>query len=538
MNRFTPTKKVLPLFLCCMVCLSNCQKTNKMLNQENSEISKEPQAPIVDILLNKKDLKEEIHVEETQPPIEIDMPFSSPDLDITYKKFLNSEEYDFKNPEQGGYFFVPLQIRNNQFEYCVDENLVQLDLATHKETIHQDFFKNLSITAPLNIPGEWILADQNKYFFAESNPDGESIICKNADTLQIIWKTKLFRKTEKYSTYIDNKMLQNDQHIFIAFEDIFKCYCIEKKTGKIMWTYDLNSTFPYLIANDPTWDESSKASQSFHINHVFSNGIVVDFTSFIDQSKAPKEIAEDRIGKTITLSLDGRLVNILNSDVLLYDNDRYLSNTGYKSLIDNSVQWNMKESITGDSYFMKSHKKNYIKKYPYLYQANDKLFYIRENENISTISIYNQQNGKELWNQSFSDLNLKAVFEQNAHFYLFYEKENKGFILIIDPAQYTALTIPIGLNQIPVDFSIEYKMCNNQDRTNILFPSGLLSFTSQAGSYQPYLSKQESENYYITQNINEPYFFENHDYIVVSFTPQEHNRGGSRGGAILVLKKQ
>lgn len=267
MNRFTPTKKVLPLFLCCMVCLSNCQKTNKMLYQENSEISKEPQAPIVDILLNKKDLKEEIHVEETQPPIEIDMPFSSPDLDITYKKFLNSEEYDFKNPEKGGYFFVPLQIRNNQFEYCVDENLVQLDLATHKETIHQDFFKNLSITAPLNIPGEWILADQNKYFFAESNPDGESIICKNADTLQIIWKTKLFRKTEKYSTYIDNKMLQNEHSIFIAYDDNLTCYCLSKTTGKIAWSYDLKTVFPYLISYDPNWCESDKAFQSFHVEH-------------------------------------------------------------------------------------------------------------------------------------------------------------------------------------------------------------------------------------------------------------------------------
>ncbi|MDD4664194.1 MAG: hypothetical protein PHD83_06000, partial [Caldisericia bacterium] len=107
MKRNIHAKAAFLLFLCCFVCISNCQKIDKINNQINSETTKESRSSIVDILLNKKDFKEEIQDKETPPPIEIDMPFSSPDLKITYKKFLNLEEYDFKNPEKGGYFFVP-----------------------------------------------------------------------------------------------------------------------------------------------------------------------------------------------------------------------------------------------------------------------------------------------------------------------------------------------------------------------------------------------------------------------------------------------
>ena len=536
MKRFAPTKKMILLFLCCIVCLSNCQKPNKMLIQENTEISKEPQASIVDILLNKKEHKEEIQAEETPSPIEIDMPFSSPDLDMTYKRFLNAEEHDFKNPEKGGYFFVPLQIRNNKFEYCVDQNLVQLDLATNKETIHKDFFKDLSITAPMNIPGEWIIVDKNKYFYAESTCDGESMICKDADTFQIIWKTRLFQRKEQYNTYITNKMIQNDQSIFIAYKDNLTCYCLDKSLGKMVWSYGLQSAFPYLLSYDPNWCESDKAFQSFHVFHAFSKGIVLYVGSHVDQSKLPKptEIDGDFVEKTIVLSLNGILINILDSEVLLYEGDRYLSREGYKSLLDDILQWNLQEKITG--YNEKFRKKNFLRYY--LYISSNILLYIDSNEETNIVRVYDKDDLEELWKQPFSNVNRKAAFELKNRYYILYEKDGKGFLSIFDPAQNQTTNIPIKFYNIPNEPFIEYKAYTTRDTTYIVFPDGVLSFNDKSGSYQPYLSKQESENYYITQNINEPYFFENQDYIVISFTPVEKNRGGSRGGGIIVLKKK
>lgn len=535
MKRCIKTKLMLLLLIGCLFCLSNCQKPYKTNNQD-------PQMPIIDILLhkNKTDQVEQDTVTPPQPPPPLQNetyePFSSPDLVVTLKRFLNAEEYDFKNPEKGGYFFVPLQIRNNKFEYCVDQNLVQLDLSTNKETIHKGFFKNLSITAPLNVPCDWILADQNRYFYAESTSDGESIICKNADTYQIIWKTRLFQRTEQYNTYITNKMMQNEQSIFIAYEDNLTCYCLDKASGKIVWSYGLQSDFPYLLSYDPNWCESDKAFQSFHVVHPFSNGIVLYVGSHIDQAKLPKPkaIEGDFVEKQIVLSLEGRLVNILESEVLLYEGDRYFTREGYKSLLDDKLQWNLQEKITG--YIEKFRKKNFLPYY--LNISSNKLFYTDSNQETIIVRVYNKNDLKELWKQSFSGVNLKAAFEFDNHYHVLYEKEGKGFLSLFNAVQNQSTTIPIEFYTLPVKPFIEYKAYTTRDTTYIVIPDGVLSFNNQSGYYQPYLTKQESENYYITQNINEPYFFENQDYIVVSFTPIENNRGGSRGGAILILKKQ
>jgi|GEM_PF-5866297 len=537
MKRCINTELIVFLLVGCLFCVSNCQKPHLTNNQENATSTQVPRMSVIDILLrkNKPNQTTQENIVSTPTPKETYKPFSSPDLDITYKKFLNVEEHDFKNPKKGGYFFVPLQIRNNRFEYCVDQNLVQLDLATNKETIHKDFFKNLSITAPLNIPCDWILADQNKYFYAESTTDGESIICKNADTLQIIWKTRLFQRKEQYNTYFKNKMIQNEQSIFIAYKDNLTCYCLDKSSGKMIWSYGLQSAFPYLISYDSNWCESDKAFQSFHVVHLFSKGIVLYVGSHIDKSKLPKptEIEGDFVEKTIVLSLNGTLANILDSEVLLYEEDRYLAREGYKSLVDNKLQWNLQEKITG--YNEKFRKKNFL---PYLYISASKLFYIDINEETNIVRAYDKDNLEELWKQPFANVYRKAAFELENQYHILYEKDGKGFLSIFDPAQKRNLTIPIEFHCIPDDSLIEYKTYINRGITYIVFPNGVLSFNDQSGSYQPYLAKQESENYYITQNINEPYFFENPNFIVVSFTPVEYNRGSSRGGAIIVLKKK
>lgn len=531
MKRCIKTKVMLLLLVICLFCLSNCQKPYKTNNQD-------PQMPIIDILLHKSKTDQAAQDPVTPPqplPLQNETyePFSSPDLVITLKKFLNAEECDDTNIEKGGYFFLPLQIRNNKFEYCIDQNLVQLDLETNKETIQKGFFKNLSITAPMNIPNEWIIADQNRYFYAESTLDSESIICKNADTLQIIWKTKLFQKTEKYSTYIDNKMMQNEQSIFIAYKDNLTCYCLDKTSGKIVWLYDLLSAFPYLISHDPNWCESDKAFQSFHVVHPFSKGIVLYIGSHIDKTKAPKGIGGDFVQKTIVLSLNGTLINILDNEVLLYEGDRYLSYEGYKSLLDDILQWSFQEKITG--YNEKFLKKNFL---PYLFISSNKLFYIDPNEETNIVRVYDKDNLEELWKQPFANVNRKAAFELKNRYYILHEKDGKGFLSILDPVQNQTTNIPINFYNIPVEPFIEYKTYRTRDTTYIIFPDGVLSFNDQSGSYQPYLSKQDSENYYITQNIDEPYFFENQGFIVISYTPHENIRGISRGGGIIVLKKK
>jgi len=543
MRRNAHSKEVLLVLVSCLIFLTGCQKTNKIDHQEN-EITKVSRPSIMKILLNQKEKSEEIQKEDSSPtsppPIIKEVPFSNPDLDITLKKFLNSEGFGFTNPEKGGYFFVPLQIRNNQFEYCIDQNLVQLDLATNKETIHKDFFEHLSVTAPMYTAGEWIIADQNRYFYAETTAEGESLICKEADTKEIIWKTRMFHRTAEYNIYTSNKMMQDDQNIYIAYDDNLTCYCLNKNSGKLLWTYDLKRSFPYLISSDSTWDESSKAAQSFFIKHLFSTGLVLFVSSHINKtnSQTPPKIEGDTIEMTISLSLDGKLMNILDSDALLCDNDHYLSIIGSKSLINNSIQWNLKEKMNEDVLIMKYHKKNYINGNPYIFQSGDHIFYIVKNEDVSSITVYQKLTGIEVWSQSIPGINLIAAWEQNNHINIFYEKASKGFLMVINLTLDQTLNIPIDLYRIPDNIMMECKIVQNQDRTNILFPEGVLSFTSQKGSYLPYLTNQESENFYITQNIEEPYFFENQRYIVVSHTPQEHTRGSSRGGSIIVLKKK
>lgn len=481
-------------------------------------------------------------VEEKKPPIK-DIPFSSPNLNLSYKKYFikNDEEYGHGENYK---FFVPLQIKKSQFEYTMDQNLVRFNLKTKTEKVYKDVFQNISITDPLEIPGEWIVVENNRYYYTESTMEGELesrfAICKDSETLKIIWRTKLFQKDPEYSQYINNKIMHNDRYIFVAFKENLRCYCIEMSTGKLIWTYDTFSTFPYLD-NEYLGDcESAKSWQCFYITHVFSKGIVLDLLSDVDNSKVPNNLIGESIKKRIVVSMDGKFINELDSEVIIYLEDFYLYENGCKSLIDNKIQWNGILKFAQDE-VMRFHKKNNVTINPYIYTTNNKVFYVHNGKKESIVMVFDNKSGNILWKKQLQNTNIVATIEKDSMYYVFYQQKDKGFLLIYDIKTSKEKTIPIVFNKENPDFYLDYNFIKESNQYHIFFTDSMLSFNEEKGLYQSLFSKKELDNYYMMRDFGgfrEPYFLSNENYFVAAYHPGYIQRGLSRGGGFIVLEKK
>lgn len=491
-------------------------------------------------------LPDDIEPEKTEIGPKIfpqDITFSSPDLNLSYKQNFIKNDEEYINGKSS-YFFIPLQIRNNQFEYCIDHNLVRFDLKTKTEKVYKGVFKNLSITAPLYIPGEWIIVDKNRYYFTESVMEGELavkyFVCKDGETLKTIWRTKLFGIDPDYSQYINNKVMHNDQYLFVAYKENLRCYCVEKKTGKLDWTYESFTSFPYLDNEYLGKCEAAKAGQMCYLSHVFSKGVVLNIQSNVHVSKVPKNFTSESFEKKIVLSMDGKNVNELNSEPIIFLDDQYLYQDGCKSLIENKINWSGTVKFLEDE-FMRFHKKNNVTINPYIYTSNNKMFYVQNNEVESKIIVFDNKTGTILWKKQYKDINLVTVIEMESKYYVFYKEKNNGFLLIHDIKSGKEKTISITLNKEDPEFYMDYSTFRAGNQNHFLFSESLLSFNEEKGLYQSLFLKKELDDYNIQRDFgkwNEPSYFSNQDFFVIAYNPTEYDRGVSRGGGFIVMEKK
>jgi len=493
--------------------------------------------------------KENILPDETEPEkTEIgpklfpeDIPFSSPGLNLSYKKNFIKTEEEYINGKNS-YFFEPLQIRDNQFEYCIDQNLVRFDLKTRTEKVYEDFFQGLSITAPLYIPGEWIVADKNRYYYTENKYDEEIltkiVVCKDAETLKTIWKTKLFKAGN--TCYINNKFMHDDKYLYVGFKENYKVFCIEMTTGKLARTFDPYVALPMLTPDLQNVSEAGKAAQSLYVKHVFRGGIVCEIHANIDKTKDPSNIFGNSVKKTFVISTNGKLINALNSEAIIFLDDQYLYQDGCKSLIDNKINWSGTVKFLEDE-FMRFHKKNNVTINPYIYTSNNKMFYVQNNEVESKIIIFDNKTGTILWKKQYQDINLVTVIEMESKYYVFYKEKNNGFLLIHDIKSGKEKTIPITLNKEDPEFYMDYSTFRAGNQNHFLFSDSLLSFNEEKGLYQSIFSKKETEDHYLMSdfgNFDEPYYFFNQSYFVTAYNPIAKGRGVSHGGGFIVLEKK
>jgi hypothetical protein len=346
----------------------------------------------------------------------------------------------------------PIGIINNQFEYIYELDLHRLNLDTYQETVFKDTFIGLSYYQPLDpnnmLNAYHVITDQNCYYYAEDleiDPKNEdydkkfesNIVCKDRTTLKVLWKTKLFNGYVIYP----NGLVQNGHYLLYSTSNNMTFYCIEKKSGQILWTFEPAKLIPYLNkTSDNHNSESTLSRTNIELIKITDKGYVVYMQS-IDNRKQLE--LSDSIFKIFYLSFEGKLLNQIHSkeigglapyEMLRKEtifNNKYLyfteSEFGYKDLSNSKIVW--KKSIPASI-------KNGDSDNDQFFQEDKYLVWTHNNISDQTVKVFDIDSGQE----SFScSLPVKEVFGvesfQNEFYILCNNAENpettKLFVLSV-----------------------------------------------------------------------------------------------------------
>jgi hypothetical protein len=362
-----------------------------------------------------------------------------PNFKLVFQKDYQQVGFDPENKKEKIIF--PIGTMNNQFEYICELDLHRLNLETYQETVFKDTFKYLTFYQPLNpinqLNKNHVIMDQNCYYYAEDfeiDPKNEdydkkfesNIVCKDRNTLKVLWKIKLFKGIVIYP----NGLVQNGPYLLYSTSNNMTFYCIKKKSGQILWTFEPAKLIPYLNkTSDNHNSESTISRTNIELIKITDQGYVLYMQS-IDNRKQLE--LSDSIFKIFYLSFEGKLLNQIDSkeigglapyEMLRKDtifNNHYLyfteSEFGYKDLNNSKIFW--RQSIPASI-------KNAGSDNDQFFQEDKYLFWTHKNMSDQSVKVYDIESGQE----SFScSLHAKEVFSvesfQNEFYILCNNEEN------------------------------------------------------------------------------------------------------------------
>lgn len=493
-------------------------------------------------------------VENVQQEISTDTP-NQPVIPISTQTLPSSLQLDYsedKGQIRDNRVFFPLKLMGDTFEYTSGSDLIRFDLISHKKTVYPDVFdyswcnRNNNIIFQEN--ENWILSDEENYYcqhseYWENTEDYRLskkptyLICKDRKSFQQKWKILISDDDNYYS----QRIIQNQDSIFVFIRKSLSMKCIDKKTGQLKWHFQAQKILPYIGFPDQNRHANGVlATMKVRLIHQFGDYLVIHFYALDTRKPIQENPFFEETGEIICLlSLDGQVIRIIPDAIAFYQ-DKYLYRNeqefGMKQVIDGKILWS--KPFSEDQF-------NEEWKASLPVSEEVKPFFLTESYLVQyVISEENDQSYTSLRCVSYTDGSV--VWTKTLPFYLVELKEHKRRMYILgsnteytleslDPVTLSMMVInpftselvcfPIQIMTHGLDtFAYEdFQIISEYHHTYICFRKGNMTIADKQFVFNP--------NVVVNQNWTVPDYWDltvlTHDrYILTVYTNDEENGGG------------
>jgi hypothetical protein len=424
-----------------------------------------------------------------EPPLVVETEKPKIIIQNNLKEVYTSSMIWMKDDKIGGDVqeLFPLGITNNQFEYFLDSDFHRMNLNT---LIDQTI--PYTISDPL---GELVEIDSNNlYYFESTELKGKNhynIICRRRESFDLVWKTNIYDKGGL--TNLRNRIYQNDQYLFVTLSENYTLLCLNKVTGKIVWTFDASKLIKNISYRTETDCIATMGNKFLTCEELSKEGIILNLHT---EDNAPND--RPTVDEYFFVSYDGKLINTLGEKPLFYFENSYfykkqslLAAIGYKSLANNLNVWQR-------TIIDQNQESDFQQIGSYLIQSKKDLQGLH-------LTFYDQKDGSIKWYKTLRSTEIFTINEWKGVFYIFYEdykKYENYYILTWDSSSNQENEITL-LNKIdkkiavqvpyeimPTSFSeflIKFSMIRASDnKINILLGAGWLTIQDRYAVYHYY----------------------------------------------------
>ena len=500
-------------------------------------------------LMPKLSIGEEVEYVVENPP-------STPPMSVeTLHSFLKVDYMvDLSQTENDT--LTPIRFNGSVFEFMHLGHLERFDILSHHEDELKDEFKNVSYQThsvdPIFDENEnFILSDNTNYYYMTSNVE-DFLVCKNINTLKEVWKCQIPRDDMPYQ----QKIVQSDKDVYVFTRNNLSMYCVNKKSGKIRWSFNASKKVPFISLPDIKHSNNGILRSSFiHIIHQFDNYLVACIHSYDTRAKTNNPYIFDKpLFKEILLTDNGEIIREL-PDVASYGYHKQLylySNGiefGIKRIIDGTIMW--KDKISNPLYTEKLYEENVVRIGDEKFELCDSfLVKIGKKANLSSITLLNYETGTVVWKKTLTLTTYHFLEHKGLLFIvgsdLQYKAEtpNPNLLLItIDPNKLAENIIPINLNGD--DYATDRFIYNSprietiNRKTFLFFSNGIVIVEPDRATYFSYISLIDplQRNYWTIPDYWDVSIRTANQSILVVFT-NSGNNGPGGGYLVFNLLKQ
>jgi hypothetical protein len=443
---------------------------------------------------------------------------SSPHTSSRKWEVISSKDYaDQVQIGQGSPVIYPIQLQDDKFLFCLNNNLYIKHLQDDITAIVSDIFTDFTVdtAVPSSWQGQWIIQnDEMCYFTTIHQADEEfsfNLCCKNPPDHRSKWETILFSE-KNFSLNHRTKLIEHMDSIIVQCGS--RMYSVEKETGIIQWEV---SVFSDILPTSEVPSEKQFQNILLYPLHIGQSGIVYHFstTSIEGAYKSPESIDQ-----YFFLSWDGSQKNLLSEKPVSFYQDFYLYFTENAmicaSSIDNQLQWDYTLAysypfavIGAERYVVVPKEEDYM--------ILDKTTGMMESKFPKVSGILKdmqEQDGLYYW---------WATSNSNAQEHLLYTWKPGESVNVIELSE--TIGIPSWTNEI-------VEIASFQTETLLFLSAGYLEVGNSTVEYTPYIvSSDEGDTNPISSY--HPYVFSQNELFVVALTPID--RGFVMGGKIIEI---
>jgi hypothetical protein len=461
------------------------------------------------------------------------------DLKIVFDNYLEETEVErSKINETYHPSFVPIQIKNNHLEYTFNEALYKINLLTYLTNKSQNLFTGFSINQKnfsyFSNPGNWVISDESCYYYLKYSANKEmnafDLICIDQKTLKNRWTKNIFKQNIPIITF-PIKLIQNDKNILVIIRDQLEAFCIDKETGQILWTFDPTNIYKNYMKPMETKSMVQLHAITLEVVYQPQDGIILKLITYDKNT-------QKNIEKYFNLSWNGKVINILDKELIDFENNQYLfyqnEEYGIANLKDNQILWKKKFQSgnipSSDAYG------NML--YPFHMKSNC-LFLIQTLDSVNSLTVFNLESGIEIWSKSITNeiqyiIDVTKVEDQ---FFLLCANQNnqmdnmqlqKDFLLVWNSINQSYQTLFLGTQSIMPNNNIYARFvyaCLMNGNFLLFLQCGWIVFYNSSLKYYPYFTDNSGEPVYGGENCY-PIINQYQDRFILSFTPLEKPYSG------------